>query len=107
MWSILASLHKFINNPKRVEKYYPFRIELNFSGIEFPMQTKNIKKFEELNPHISVNVYMFDETKKRVYPIRLTKAVKAHHIHLLLIIEKPTIDSENFSGVVTRKMHYV
>lgn len=65
MWSILAHLHNFAKNQLRVEKYYPFKNELNFTGIELPIQPKNIKKFEELNPTISVNVYMLNEEKKK------------------------------------------
>lgn len=106
MWSILSAIHPQHTNPQRVEKYYSFRNELNFTGIEFPIQLSDIKKFEELNPTFSINVYMFDDDKKRVYPVRLTKAIRNHHIHLLLMNHTLAINGTDFSSDKTIKMHY-
>lgn len=87
MWAVLSALYEPNNNAQKVAKYYRFQNELNFTGIEFPVELKNIQKFEQLNPKISINVYMFDKKKQRVYSVRLTKTKKEHHIHLLLLSE--------------------
>lgn len=70
---------------------------MNFTGIEFPVKVHQINKFEQLNPTISVNVYIFDDTAKKVQPLRLTNEVKERHIHLLLLtkqVENLTEDSD-------------
>lgn len=78
-----------IKNAERVSKYEncEHEHELNFTGINFPVELKSITKFEELNPSISINVYMFDEKRKLVQPVRLTRELKIKHIHLLLLGE--------------------
>ena len=69
-WAVLASLfHKKIKkNKDRIRSYQNFESwdgVPNFDGLEFPFELKNIKKFEKLNPDISVNVYGVDYTFER------------------------------------------
>lgn len=90
-WAILSALHPVSKNPQRVSNYIQYEDELNFTGIEFPVKIRDIGKFEKLNPSISVNVYIFNEKVKKIQPVRLTKAIKENHIHLLHI-------TENFSN---------
>ena len=61
LWSILTSLHlvQQRNNPHRVSKYQEYQRELNMSGIQYPVDIKNILKFEQQN-NISVNVYGYE-----------------------------------------------
>lgn len=105
-WSILASLHEFDCPHYRVSELNRYDNELNFTGIEFPVQLKDIKIFENLNPLISVSVYMFDENNKRIYSVRLTKNVKQHHVHLLMIRKLNNASGDNFSGGITMRLHY-
>ena len=58
LWSILASLHpvQCRNNPDRVSKYRQYEHDLNMSGIQYSVDTKDIGKFEHQS-NISVNVY--------------------------------------------------
>ncbi|KAL7304813.1 hypothetical protein TKK_0003036 [Trichogramma kaykai] len=87
-YSILARM-----NYKRDDAWDPKHYDgdfhkLNMEGLEKgPMSIKDIKKFEKLNPTISVNVYML---KKRrgifyIYPARLTNEEKVYHTNLLLL----------------------
>lgn len=87
VWAILSALYPANTHPERVSKYTGFLNQINVGSLEFPMPVSQIGKFEELNPLISVNVYMFDDEKNTIYPIRLTKSVKVKHIHLLLLSE--------------------
>lgn len=86
-YAILSALHPAKSNPCRVSHYTPFSNELRFDGMKFPVQMKDVAKFESLNPSISINVYTFDEDRKKVYPIRMTRAVKGDHIHLMLLLD--------------------
>lgn len=96
MWAVLSALHNkdIINNPERVKKYEQYQDELNFTGIEFPMQVNHIDKFEKLNDSISINVYMYDESAKKIYPLRITKSPKINHIHLMLLSQQPHNSNE-------------
>lgn len=87
-YAVLSALYPPTKNAQRVNNYKPYEHELDFTGIKFPVDLKTITKFEELNPSISINVYMFDEKKELVQLLRLTKQVKIKHIHLLLLVEK-------------------
>ena len=64
LWSILASLHpvQHGNNPTRVLKYEDYEHELNMSGFQYPIDIKNIGKFEHQN-NISGNVYEYEDKK--------------------------------------------
>ncbi len=81
MWSILAHLHKQRKDPSRVTKYLQYENELNMNGIQFPVNFRDIMKFENQNP-ISVNVLAYDN-KTGVYPKRITKEIREHHVDLL------------------------
>ena len=58
LWCILASLHPVQrrNHLDRVSKYQEYERELNMSGIQYPVDVKDIGKFEHQN-NISVNAY--------------------------------------------------
>ena len=63
------------------------------TGIEMPMQLKDIPRFERQND-ISISVYGWKPTQKNkdgeedpafAYPLHNAKEVKAHHVNLLMI----------------------
>jgi len=56
LWLVLARLHPVLQNPERVSKYLQYEHTLNIEGLSFPLPTKDIPKFEKLNPSISINV---------------------------------------------------
>jgi hypothetical protein len=87
-WAILSALHPPPKHADRLSQYVRYENELNFSGISFPMEISKIKRFEELNPTISVNVYTYDEKMKKCLPLRLTKRTKTNHIHLLFYVQR-------------------
>jgi len=63
-WSVLSSLYPAESNPHRVNNYSKYQNALNFDGIDFPVQVKQIPKFETQNPDISVNVISLDSDNK-------------------------------------------
>lgn len=87
-FAVLSALFPVEKNAQRPSNYIRYIDALNFEGLQYPIDLKQISKFEFNNPAISINVYMYDEDKKKVRTLRLTKKVKKHHIHLLLLTRK-------------------
>ena len=85
IWSILAALHAPSRNATRINKYKSYENELHVTDLKFPLVIKDIKKFENLNQFISVNVLAFDG-KTCIYPVYVTgDKNRKHHVNLLLI----------------------
>ena len=58
--------------------------ELNFKKINFPVQVKDITKFENYNPHLPViNIFSVNDDNK-VYPLRINEKDCKKTIHLFL-----------------------
>ncbi|XP_031639366.1 uncharacterized protein LOC116351408, partial [Contarinia nasturtii] len=109
-YAVLSALYPAVTNAQRVSKYKKYEKDLNFTGIEFPVTLKDISKFEELNPAISINVYMYDKQSFTIRPIRLTQSIKIKHIHLLLLTETTSDKYDGYEGdegiFSERKMHF-
>lgn len=86
-YAVLSALFPAKANSHRVSNYTQHLNKLNFNGISFPVQITQIAKFEKQNVNISINVYIFNEKEQKVRPLRLTKSVRANHIHLLLLMK--------------------
>jgi len=65
---------------------------LNFDGIEFPVKLKDIGKFEEQNPNISVNVISIDTDRSDAFSIDFLSQHhnRRHHVNLLLLQDAET-----------------
>ena len=93
-WAILSALaHKkglLKDHLNRVQYYEEIedQFDLDFSGIDFPVEPHKITKFEKQN-NISVNAYVLklEKFKYEVLPIHLTDNIKENHVDLLLIQE--------------------
>lgn len=99
-YAVLSALFPAKHNPQRTSNYKNHANSLDFTGIKFPVDLKDITKFELQNTSISINVYMFEEKEKRIRTLRLSKNVKIKHIHLLLLT-KDSYDEEE-----GKKSHY-
>jgi len=92
MWVILSVLHK-----EFVSQYEKYEHELNVERLKFPMETKQVSKFEDQNPTISVNVLYFErDTKDFTVEYKSPHFTRKHQVNLLLL------DEEDYS-----KRHYV
>ena len=85
MWSLLSARHSVKKNAQRVNKYFGFAKELNFTGIEFPTPLNQIPNVEHQN-NLSINVFGYSESAG-VHPLYLTKDHTRDPINLLLITE--------------------
>lgn len=90
MWSILAQLHPVDSkcHANSVHHYWHYKNELSFGDIEFPVKVTDVKKFEHLNPTISVNVFGYEG---HLYPLHITQKRDApNHVNLLLLSNSET-----------------
>lgn len=94
-WATLFALHTSTNHAERVSKYAEHKNKYNFDGMEFPVNIKDITKFEDQNANISVNVYHCNEKDKRIYSIRLTNETKKDHVNLLLLTLQLSRENSN------------
>ena len=82
-WSVTRALHPVEKNSERITKELKDQSErLDWSGLKFPVDLKQIIMFEKSNPQISINVFGFEGD---VYPLRLSKSERMQIINLLLI----------------------
>ena len=90
----LSTLHPVSINSNRVMSYVSYKDELDFQGIEFPVDSKQINKFEKQND-VSVNVYYLKKKGKNfdVLPLHLTSCKKEKHVNLLFV-ESHYVDEE-------------
>ena len=92
MWSILRALNPKDNHPERIDKDLKSKEHtLNMEGINYPVELKDIKRFEKQNPDISISVLGYSKDE-RVYSLKISDYTKykkederKYNIVLLLI----------------------
>ena len=85
-WCVVRALNPVDKNPNRITNELIEQAEsLNWSGLKFPMDLKQIKTFEKNNPSISINVFGYEG---EVYPLKISKIKKIINIDLLLISDE-------------------
>ena len=52
LWSVLRYLHPVLKNAERINDLKKYENDLNFKQINFPVQVKDITKFENQNPNL-------------------------------------------------------
>ena len=83
MWSLLSARHSVKKNAQRVNKYFGFAKELNFTGVDFPTPLNQIPNVEHQN-NLSINVFGYSESAG-IHPLYLSKDHTRDPINLLLI----------------------
>src|SRR5436190_5007202 len=84
LWSVLAFTKMPKENANRVNKYLNREHELDMTNIPYPVDIKNISRFEELNDK-SVNVFGYCARKNIIYPVRISKSNHPVHVNLLIL----------------------
>ena len=92
LWCVLRVLNPKDKNAERIDKDLKSKEDtLNMKGIDYPVNSKGIKRFEKQNPDISISVLGYSKDE-RIYPLDISKYTKAkkenerkHNIVLLLI----------------------
>ena len=84
-WCHIRHLNPQDKDPQRIKKIDKQYInELDYSGIEFPVTTKQYNKIEKQN---EININVFGYENKQPYPIYTSKEKYEKHMELLLITE--------------------
>ena len=84
-WCHIRLLNPQDKNPQRIKKSDKEYInKLDYSGIEFPVTTKQYNKIEKQN---EININVFGYENKQPYPIFVSKEKYDRHMNLLLITE--------------------
>ena len=91
LWCVLRALNPSKDkHPSRIDKNLKSKENtLNMEGIAYPVNLKDIKRFEKQNLDISISVLGYSEDNK-IYPLRISEYTKSkegrkHNIVLLLI----------------------
>ena len=83
-WWFARALNPVERDSERITKILRKEAEsLNFKGIEFPMNLKDIDKFERFNPEIKVNVFGYKA--EGVHPLKISKLMREKKVHLFLL----------------------
>ena len=85
-WCVTRALNPVDEHPERITKELKRQSErLNWGGLKFPVELKEIKNFEKNNPDISINVFGYEAN---IYPLRIPQTKKRINIDLLLISDE-------------------
>ena len=97
LWCILRALNPKPRDKNLIDKALKSKENtLNMKGISYPVNLRDIDKFEKQNPTISVTVLGYNETDK-VYPLRNSEFTGSEHDIVLLLTR--TEDNSHYSLV--------
>ena len=106
VWSILSALYPAAIHTDRVSNYKPYFNKLKLDNLTFPMEIKNIHKFEVMN-NISINVFGYsNETidsaivDENYFPLYNTK------INSTTVVDLLYIESEELNENYKKEYHY-
>ena len=113
VWSILAKIHydDIKGHRQRVSQYKKYRHEINTDGIEMSFKVKDLDKFHEQNPDISVSIFILRDQSdlKTICPLRpFTEKLRTHHVDLLLIYNEKNshyILIKNLNALLCKQKH--
>ena len=72
MWCVLRALYPKNDHPERIDKDLKSKQDIiNMKGIHYPVSLNGIKRFEDLNPNISISVLGYNKEKKKYLAYKL------------------------------------
>ena len=87
MWSVLRALNPKDIHPEREDKDLKSKQDtLNMKGIRYPVNFRDIDRFESQNHNISISVLGYNKDE-RVYPLKVSKYTGCEHDIVLLLIK--------------------
>ena len=105
LWSVLRALNPKDKNAERIDSDLKSKQNtLNMEGIRYPVNFRDIDRFESQNPNISISVLGYNEKNKTVYPLKTSKYTRCEHDIVLLLIKGWKIDD---NGEEKKNSHYV
>ena len=87
LWCDLRALNPCEKNPQRIDKKLKEKENtLNMDGIEYLLSLKDLNKFENQNPTVSITVFGYE--RKIVYPLRNSDNTDREHNIILILIKE-------------------
>jgi len=85
VWAILSAMHPGAHNSDRISSYQKYEKEVNTTRLTFPLDVRDVPKFEALSPTISVNVLCTGDEGGYV-PLHMSKyRNRTYQINLFLL----------------------
>ena len=104
MWCVLRALYPKDKNAERIDKDLKSKQDIiNMKGIHYPVSIKDIERFEDLNPNISISVLGYNKEEKKVCALQISKHTGCDYDIVLLLL-KEEVKGEN--GEIKEKTHY-
>lgn len=85
VWSILAGLHPAQKDAQRTSKYKKYFKTLNTDGIEFPVEMRDIPRFEKQN-NVSINIFGYKNNE--IFPLHITNLRSQPLVNLMIITKR-------------------
>ena len=115
LWCVLRALNPKDDHPERIDEDLKSKEHtLNMEDITYPVDLKDIKRFEKQNLDISISVLGYSKDE-RIYPLRISKFTKMkkederkHNIVLLLIKNEDNSHYclvKNLSGLLSSQVN--
>ena len=111
LWCVLRALNPKDKNAERIDKDLKSKEHtLNMEGIAYPVELKNIKRFEKQNPDISISILGYSKEDK-IYPLsEYTKRKDERKYNIILLLIKNGENShycliKNLSGLLTSQVN--
>ena len=87
-WCVLRALNPTDSHPERIDKDLKSKQDtLNMEGIHYPVNFRDIDRFESRNPEISISILGYNKDKRVVYPLKISKYTGSKHDIILLLIK--------------------
>ena len=75
-WCVLRALNPKDTNPDRIDKDLKSKQgTLNMEGINYPIDFRDVDRFESQNPEISISILGYNKDE-RIYPLKISKYTK-------------------------------
>ena len=86
-WCVLRALYPKDKNAERIDKDLKSKQDtLNMKGIRYPVNFRDIDRFESQNPEISITILGYNKDE-RVYPLKISRCTGCEHDITLLLIK--------------------
>ena len=86
-WCVLRALYPKDNHPERIDKDLKSKQDtLNMKGIRYPVNFRDIDRFESQNPEISITILGYNKDE-RVYPLKISRYTGCERDITLLLIK--------------------
>ena len=86
-WCVLRALYPKDKNTERIDNDLKSKQDtINMKGIHYPVNFRDIDRFESQNPEISITILGYNQDE-RVYPLKISKYTGCEHDITLLLIK--------------------